>query len=92
MARRKNPLKLSKATSYINRIATIEYDMDGAIKAYGLQFCHWLLDEIAAGRVNCKQDVDRWSAHIHLHKNYNFAKHVDSYGEAIDDALLDLVA
>lgn len=71
---------ISKDTAYLNRIYTIEYDLASAINAYGLQFCHWLLDEIASGRVNCKQDVDRWSAHIALHKNYNFEEVESHYG------------
>jgi hypothetical protein len=64
---------LSKAQCYLSRIFTIEYDLDGAIKAYGPDFLHWLIDEIAAGRVNCKQDVDRWSAHLALQDDANWA-------------------
>lgn len=73
---------ISKANGYINRIFCVEYDLDGMIKAYGSEFMHWLIDEIAAGRINCKQDVERWAAHVHLSKDYNFAKVKDSYGEA----------
>lgn len=72
MARRAH--KLSKATSYLNRICTIEYDLHGAVQAYGVDFVHWLVDEIADGRVDCKQDVDRWAAHMrseaHLNKDF----------------------
>lgn len=59
--------KMSKAEAYLNRVSTIEYDLHGAINAYGVDFVHWLIDEIVAGRVNCKQTVDRWAADKHLH-------------------------
>lgn len=75
---------ISKSIGYLNRVFCVEYDLDGMIKAYGVEFMHWLIDEIAAGRVNCKQDVERWAAHVHLSKDYNFAKVAETYGEAID--------
>lgn len=83
MARAKG---ISKAKGYEARVFTVEYDLHGMIQAYGLEFVHWLADEIASGRVNCKQDVDRWSAHIAISKDYNFSKVADSYGEpALDE-------
>ncbi len=54
---------ISKALAYIARIFCVEYDLKHMIDAYGADFVHYLTDEIAAGRVNCKQDVERWSAH-----------------------------
>lgn len=74
---------ISKSTGYLNRVFCVEYDLHGMIKAYGPSFMHWLIDEIEAGRINCKQDVERWSAHVALSKDYNFAKVQDSYGEAL---------
>ena len=69
MARAKG---LNKATGYINRIFTVEYDLHGMINAYGIDFIHWLADEIAHGRINCKQDVDRWAATVAITKDYTF--------------------
>jgi len=63
---------IGKALAYLSRVFCVEYDFNGAIEAYGVDFCHYLLDEIAAGRVNCKQNVERWSAHKALH-NVPFA-------------------
>lgn len=84
MARAKG---ISKSQGYLNRVFCVEYDLHGMIKAYGPTFMHWLIDEIEAGRVNCKQDVERWAAHVHLTNDYNFEKVADAYGDvsAIDD-------
>lgn len=76
----------AKSHGYINRVYTVEYDLHGMIQAYGLKFVHWLADEIAEGRINCKQDVDRWSAHLALGKHRDFDKVASTYGEqSIDD-------
>ena len=71
---------ISKAQGYLSRVFCIEYDLAGAINAYGLEFTHWLLDEIAAGRVNTKQDVERWAAHVHLTQDYTFTDVRANYG------------
>lgn len=85
MARAKG---ISKEQGYLHRVFTVEYDFAGAINAYGLEFCHWLLDEIASGRVNCKQDVDRWAAHVAINKDYSFEQVRDSYVSAETDDLI----
>lgn len=74
-------MALSKSTSYLHRIATIEYDLQGMIQAYGIEFIHWLADEIHTGRVNCKQSVDRWSADVALNKSYAFSHKAAGYAE-----------
>lgn len=66
---------LGKALAYLARVFCVEYDMKGMIEAYGVDFCHYLLDEIAAGNVNCKQDVERWSAYKAIH-NVSFVKYI----------------
>jgi len=81
MARAKG---ISKSTGYLARVFTVEYDLNGAIQAYGPDFLHWLIDEISAGRVNCKQDVDRWSAHLALNasgnwENYKAEHNISNY-------------
>lgn len=68
---RNNPNR-SKAKGYTTRIFSVEYDLKGMIDAYGINFIHWLADEIEGGRVNCKQDVQRWSAHIALNNDAVF--------------------
>jgi hypothetical protein len=65
--------QLSKGDSYRHRCCTVEYDAAGMIEAYGLPFMHWFLDEIAAGRVNTRQSVDRWAADYALNQDANFA-------------------
>jgi len=54
---------ISKSLAYLARVFCVEYDAKHMIDAYGLEFMHYLLDEIAAGRVDCRQSVERWSAH-----------------------------
>lgn len=80
---------ISKSQGYLNRVFCVEYDLDGMIKAYGSSFMHWLVDEIAAGRINCKQDVERWAAHVAIAQDYGFAKVSDTYGEQNASAMLD---
>ena len=58
---------ISKAQCYLNRIDSIGYDLQGAIDAYGKAMVHWLVDEVAAGRVDCTQFADRWVAHLSLY-------------------------
>lgn len=71
---------ISKSTGYINRVFTIEYDLYGMIQAYGIEFIHWLADEIHSGRINCRQDVDRWAAHVAIKKDYNFNRELSRNG------------
>lgn len=82
MARAKG---ISKAQGYITRVFTAEYDLHGMIEAYGREFIVWLMDEIIAGRVNCKQDVDRWAAHVRLTQDMAFAKYSADYGQAAQE-------
>lgn len=72
---------ISKSKGYLNRVFCVEYDLHGMVQAYGVDFMHWLVDEIAAGRVNCKQDVERWAAHKALEQDANFAEVAHRYGE-----------
>lgn len=67
MSRRRHQTKLSKAQSYIHRIATIEYDMDGMIKAYGLPFVIEFAKAVASGKIDCRQCVDRWASHTSMY-------------------------
>jgi len=77
---------ISKALAYIARIFCIEYDIKHAIDAYGADFLHMLIDEIKAGRVNCKQDVERWSAFkaLNSHVSFETVKH-EYFQEPIAD-------
>lgn len=86
MARAKG---LSKSKGYINRVFCVEYDAKGMIDAYGIEFMHWLLDEIHAGRMNCKQYVERWSAHVHLNNTKEFAPVRHRYGENTSEIDID---
>jgi len=69
MARRNG---ISKAKGYTTRVFCVEYDLKGMIDAYGLNFVHWLADEIEAGNINTKQNVQRWSAHVALTQDVTF--------------------
>lgn len=57
---------ITKSQGYLNRVFCVEYDAKGMIDAYGIEFMHELLDAIASNKVNCKQSVERWSAHVAL--------------------------
>jgi len=70
-------------------VESIEYDLHGMIQAYGIDFIHWLANEINHGRVNCKQDVDRWAAHIALQKDYDFATELDQHGHRYGEGELE---
>ena len=61
-------MAISKSQGYLHRVFCIEYDIHGAIQAYGLECVHWLVDEVAAGRIKSDKDIQRWSAHAHLYK------------------------
>lgn len=63
---------ITKAKGYTSRVFCVEYDLKGMIDAYGINFVHWLADEISAGNINCKQNVERWSAHVAITNNYKF--------------------
>lgn len=65
-SRRKNPSKISKAQGYLVRLFAVEYDLDGMIKAYGPDFVKLLVDQIVAGKIDCRQCVDRWAADVSL--------------------------
>lgn len=82
MARAKG---ISKAQGYLTRVFTIEYDLNGMIEAHGREFVIWLMDEIISGRVNVKQDVDRWSAHVRLTQDFAFHKYAADYGQAAQE-------
>ena len=58
--------KISKAKSYVHRIACAEYDMHGMIEAYGVDFVIALAKAIKSGKINCKESTQRWSAHVSL--------------------------
>jgi hypothetical protein len=58
-------MAISKSQGYLARVFCVEYDLKGAIEAYGIECVHWLIDEVAAGRI---KDIQRWSAHQHLYK------------------------
>ena len=60
--------KLSKAQCYQTRIFTIEYDLAAMVEAYGASAVHWLIDEIAAGRIQGRATADQWAAHADLYK------------------------
>lgn len=85
VSERRHPRKLSKAISYHYRISTVEYDLHGAIQRYGIDFIHWLADEIHAGRVNCKQSVDRWAAHTFDNPNADFQALKHEYDGELDE-------
>lgn len=54
--------RLSKADGYLNRIFTVEYDLKAMLDAYGADMIHQLIDLILDGKINTRQDVDRWAA------------------------------
>lgn len=62
MSKRRHPSKISKAQGYIHRLFAVEYDLDGMVKAYGIDFVCELARAIAAGKIDCRQAVQRWSA------------------------------
>jgi len=70
MAQRKGGI--SKSKGYTTRVFCAEYDLKGMIDAYGINFVHWLADEIAAGKINCKSTVQRWSAHVAITEDFAF--------------------
>jgi hypothetical protein len=78
MARRNG---ISKSTGYINRVFCVEYDIKGMIDAYGINFVHWLADEINAGRIDCKSDVQRWSAHVAITNDRTFNHQVFTHND-----------
>jgi len=65
-SRRKNPSKISKAQGYLVRLFAVEYDLHGMINAYGPDFVKLLVDQIVAGKIDCRQCVDRWAADVSL--------------------------
>ena len=69
MARR-GKLGFGKDVGYLNRVFTVEYDLNGMLKAYGPEFIHWLVDEITAGRIDTRQCVDRWAADKHITSSF----------------------
>lgn len=83
MARRNG---ISKSQGYSTRVFCIEYDLKGMIDAYGINFIHWLADEIDDGKINCKQTVERWSAHVAITQD----KHFDSSVFIKNDNTTDL--
>lgn len=87
MARAKG---ISKATGYKARVFTAEYDLKGMVDAYGLEFVIHLAKLVAAGKVNCKQDVDRWSAHVALEADYAFNAYYDAHKHRFDNHLDDI--
>lgn len=93
MARAKG---ISKSQGYNSRVFCVEYDLKGMIDAYGINFIHWLADEIADGKINCKSTVQRWSAQVALDKSLNFDpalfQHNDDMSDADIDDLLSEVA
>lgn len=84
---------ITKAQGYLNRVYTVEYDLKGMVDAYGVDFMHYLLDRVAAGEINCKQSVDRWSADVALNGSYNFdpAAYMHNDDLADDSDILDLI-
>lgn len=62
MSKRRHPSKISKSQGYLVRLFAVEYDLDGMIKAYGPDFVKLLVDQIVAGKIDCRQCVDRWAA------------------------------
>ena len=88
MARAKG---ITKASGYLNRVFTAEYDLKGMIDAYGIDFIHWLADEIASGKIDCKQDVERWAATVAITKDYSFNQAVFIHNDDEQD-LEDMVA
>jgi len=66
MSKRRHPTKISKAQSYAVRLFAVEYDLHGMIGAYGPDFVKLLVDQIVAGKIDCRQCVDRWSAHMSM--------------------------
>lgn len=88
MARRNG---ISKSQGYANRVFCVEYDLKGMIDAYGLNFIHWLADEIAEGKINCKQNVERWSAHVAITQDHNFDPQTFIHNDDVQE-LDDMVA
>lgn len=88
MAKRNAKPGINKADGYVARVFCAEYDLNGMIQAYGIEFVHWLADEIAAGRVDCRQHVQRWCAHVALTKDMAFAAHKAEYNKLAHDASL----
>jgi len=79
MARAKG---ISKAKGYRARIFTIEYDLNAMIEAYGLDFVVDLATKIASGEVkqrDCRQEVDRWGAHLQLEADAQWAEQRHNY-------------
>lgn len=54
---------ISKAKGYLSRVFCVEYDLKGMIDAYGVEFMHTLVDMVAEGELDCREHVQRWSAH-----------------------------
>lgn len=74
--RRKRAHLISKGMGYRHRLYAVEYDIHGAIEAYGLEFVLDFAKRIAAGEVNCSQHIDRWAAHIALNRDASFAEYI----------------
>lgn len=76
VGRGKSKGKLSKGLSYLGRVASPEYDLQGMIAAYGVEFVRTLVEEVNEGRVDCRQEVERWSAHKALYgNNFDAVRH-----------------
>lgn len=85
MARAKG---ISKAQAYQARIFTIEYDLDAMIKAYTLEFVVDLAQKIASGEFkqrDCRQECDRWAAHMQLNKDAQWAAEKHKYFKRDED-------
>lgn len=88
MATKRKP-GITKAKGYLNRIFTVEYDLEGMIKAYGPEFMHFLIDEITSGNTTAKYEVDRWVQHIQKHGRTGFDTVSHRYGRAANIDLMD---
>lgn len=92
MARAKG---IDKAQAYRARIFTIEYDLNAMIKAYGFEFVLDLAAKIHNGEITqkqCRQDVDRWAAHLQLNQDAQWAAERANYFKSETDNLEELAA
>jgi len=89
MARAKG---ISKAQGYLSRVYTIEYDRKGQLDAYGIEFCRWLDDQIIAGKIDCRQCVDRWASDRAIYGDGNLQNWIIEKGNSFlkDDDDLQL--
>lgn len=84
MARAKG---INKAQAYRARIFTIEYDLAAMIDGYTLDFVIDLAHKIASGELPksaCRQDVDRWSAHLQLQQDAKWSAEKHKYFHDLD--------